>query len=201
MAWAALAAACACGGASANAPTEVVLVPPAPSSTVTAREPVDAAVRDAGGGTAAGDERPAADAGVASLFGVGVGAGGGSSDFGGFGIGHYRRIGGGPYVAPASATVQGSLPKDMIRRVIRAHEGHIRACYEQALQHDPSLAGRLDVSFVVDAAGHVSSAQEAKSTLADPNVGACVVALIRTLHFPAPSSGVVRVHYPFIFQH
>lgn len=109
-----------------------------------------------------------------------------------------------PGPVPADAEVRGALGRDVIRRVVRRHVSEVRACYEQGLAVDPTLAGAVSVSFFIGGSGTVDSAQVSASSLAGPQATAvsdCVVARVRTWVFPAPDGGgVVAVNYPFVFS-
>lgn len=99
---------------------------------------------------------------------------------------------------PASAG-GGTLDKDAIRAVVRAHIGEVKACYDAGLQRDPQLAGRIVVGFEISTSGAVSGAKIAESTLADAQVGACVAAAVQGWTFPQPQGGSLAVSYPFLF--
>ena len=101
----------------------------------------------------------------------------------------------------AMAGELGPRTSDEISRVIRAHAAVVRACYARELDRDPTLAGRLTVTFTIAAAGTVERAaiDAGRSTLADEAVRACVVRQVQGLRFP-PSSAVAHVTYPFIFS-
>ena len=106
-----------------------------------------------------------------------------------------------PQVRTGDADVRGSLSQDVIRRVIRRHIGEVRFCYESALQDRPTLAGRVNVQFVVSPTGAVQTASIADSDLNAPAVDACIANAVRRWTFPAPEGGgVVVVTYPFVLQ-
>ncbi len=94
---------------------------------------------------------------------------------------------------------EGTIDKDAIRKVVRAHIGEVRTCYDEGLQRDPTLAGRLVVAFEITPQGATAGAKIAESTLADPQVGACIAAAVGRWAFPAPQGGSVSVSYPFVF--
>lgn len=76
--------------------------------------------------------------------------------------------------------------------------GQIRFCYEQGLQGDPSLNGRVAIDFTISGAGQVSTAQVANTTLNSKMVEECIVMRLKTWKFPLPQGGVnVKVVYPF----
>lgn len=133
------------------------------------------------------------------LEGTGV-AGGGVDDPGG-------RLGGADAV-PASTgtismgtpTVAGSMDSTVIRRVVRRHERELRDCYDRYLPQNPTMAGRVEVSFMIDSAGAVSNATVASSTLGMPGAESCMTTRLRRWRFPEPDDGgVVNVSFPFDF--
>lgn len=97
--------------------------------------------------------------------------------------------------------MRGSLPAEVIRRVIRRHQGEIRLCYERALARSPNLEGRVTLSFIISPTGAVQSATITQSTLNEPSVESCVATAARRWTFPAPDGGgIVAVNYPFVFS-
>jgi hypothetical protein len=51
--------------------------------------------------------------------------------------------------AARDASVRGWLPSEVIQFSIRYHFHAIRQCYENALEKNRGLAGRVDVKFVI----------------------------------------------------
>jgi len=94
---------------------------------------------------------------------------------------------------------KGALSKEQIRRTVRLHMNEVRFCYEQALQANPDLQGRVVVRFVVAGRGNVLSSVTQSSTLgATP--GQCVSRAIQRWQFPAAEDGgVTSATYPFTF--
>src|SRR5690606_17930529 len=85
--------------------------------------------------------------------------------------------------------VEGALDRQIIRRVVRAHVGEIRTCYNEGLQDDPALEGRVVVNFTIDESGHVEDSALADSTLTDQAVSACIVSAVSRWTFPKPDHG------------
>ena len=109
-----------------------------------------------------------------------------------------------PKVMPRrhSASVMGSLDRSIIQRVIRRDLAAIRQVYERQLKQNPNLSGRLAVSFTIGATGQVTQVSVSGSTLNDPQIERGVAQVVRRWRFPAPrGGGIVRVTYPFVFQH
>ena len=91
------------------------------------------------------------------------------------------------------------LDKEAIRRVVRTELPAIRKCYEDGLLRRPELAGKVTVSFQIEATGSVSSASA--SGLGDTQVESCVSAVIEGVRFPADEGrGIFVVNYPFTLR-
>jgi TonB family protein len=105
-------------------------------------------------------------------------------------------------ITDTDATVQGSLDRELIRKVIRANIGQIRYCYESELQTKPNLAGKVAVRFIISPSGDVAQAQVAEgSTLNEPRLSECIRVRVRGWKFPSPKGGGnVIVTYPFLFK-
>lgn len=106
-----------------------------------------------------------------------------------------------PTIRTGTASVRGSLSKEIIRRHIRRHINQIRYCYEQQLAQHPNLTGRISVRFVISSSGSVQTSSVAGSTLGNSDVENCVARAVKRIAFPQPEGGgVVLVTYPFMFQ-
>jgi hypothetical protein len=104
-------------------------------------------------------------------------------------------------IAAKDPVVVGALDKDIIRRIVKEHEAHVRYCYEKSLQTRPGLEGKVTVRWVIAANGHVQVASADESTLHDVDAERCLTQKVRTWVFPAPrGGGVVVVNYPFVFK-
>jgi hypothetical protein len=140
-------------------------------------------------------------------FGSGGPGGRGSGGFGNGGRGSGNGQGngngnGGPGekgVGGVAATAsKGGLSPEQVRRVVVAHQGALRACYEIEAQKNPGLKGGVTATWTIDPSGAVSSASIAGSTIKNPRVEGCVVRQIRTWRFPA-SEGTTPTTFPFSF--
>ncbi|MBZ4417402.1 AgmX/PglI C-terminal domain-containing protein [Myxococcus sp. RHSTA-1-4] len=115
--------------------------------------------------------------------------------------------GGKPAQATAPAKSEGPdverLPftPDSIRQVVTYNQPRIQECYEDHMaEKDQKVEGRLMTSFTIDANGLVKDAKVVKksSTLKDPGLHDCVVAVLSSMTFPKPPDGVDRpIEYPF----
>lgn len=99
------------------------------------------------------------------------------------------------------AIVDGGLDRDMIFEVVRRNQGQIRFCYEQGLQSDPKLAGRVAVKWVIDGNGQVKVAGIESTTVNSKVIEDCILARLKSWKFPLPQGGVdVSVSFPFMLN-
>lgn len=98
-------------------------------------------------------------------------------------------------------TIRGSLPKEIIRRVIKQHLAQIQYCYERELTRSPGIFGKVSTQFVISGQGTVSTAKVDQTTLNNAAVEQCITQKIRTWRFPKPKGGgIVIVNYPFVLK-
>jgi tetratricopeptide (TPR) repeat protein len=98
-------------------------------------------------------------------------------------------------VPPQPRITIGSTGNDIANRLVRSRQGIMRACYQRELARDPSLAGRLDVTFSIDDAGVVSNAMAGGSM--GGQVAACVQAQVGRMRAPAGIAGTYRFTLTF----
>lgn len=99
------------------------------------------------------------------------------------------------------ALVEGGLDRDLIAAVINRNMGQVRFCYEQALQGDPGLAGRVAIGFTIGGNGQVKIAGVESTTLNSKTVEDCILLRLKSWKFPMPAGGVdVKVSYPFVLR-
>lgn len=137
--------------------------------------------------------------GLGNLRTIGNGGGGGTGPGYGRGGGHLSgRSGRPPIIRPGAGTVQGSLSKEVIRRIIHRHINEVRHCYEAQLASRPDLKGRVEIQFLISGTGAVQTAAVGSSTLGNLKVENCIANSVRRWTFPQPQGGgVVIVSYPF----
>ncbi|MFZ5471783.1 MAG: AgmX/PglI C-terminal domain-containing protein [Myxococcota bacterium] len=90
---------------------------------------------------------------------------------------------------------------DSIRAVVTYHLPKIQSCYEETLAgKEKKVAGKLMTKWVITPEGIVSKARVEKkgTTLREPKLHDCVVAVLSTMSFPKPPDGKNRpIEYPF----
>jgi hypothetical protein len=105
-----------------------------------------------------------------------------------------------PKVSDGAISVNGRIPPEVIKRIVRQNFGRFRLCYEAGLRNNPALKGRVSTKFVIDRKGAVSFVADGGSDIPDANVVACVVRGFSELSFPEPEGGIVTVIYPLSFS-
>jgi hypothetical protein len=145
--------------------------------------------------------------GVGSGGGFGAGAGGpggkgrGGPGVGGTGKGDGQGSGTGERqiaVSSGAGSGSGGLSPEQIRRVVMAHLGALRACYETEAERNPNLKGGVTVQWQIAPEGTVSGASLGGSSLGSPRVEGCVVRQVKGWRFPA-SVAASSVSWPFKF--
>jgi TonB family protein len=132
------------------------------------------------------------------LIGRTAGTGQGVAFGPGDGTGFSERKSRTPVARHGTAEIVGSLDKDIVRRIVRAHINEVRACYQRGLDKNPSLQGRVAISFVITGTGLVGSSAVQESSVADSEVGRCIAKAVKRWKFPKPDrGGNVIVSYPF----
>ena len=127
------------------------------------------------------------------------GKGGGQSGYGTMSL--VGAKGSDPVPLSSEATTDGGLDMDLIAAVVMKNMGQIRFCYEQALQGDPNLAGRVAMGWVIGGNGMVKSANVENTTLNSKLVEDCITLRLRSWKFPLPAGGVdVKVSFPFVLR-
>lgn len=154
---------------------------------------------------------PVSKAKAAPRFAIGSGAGvalrageSGSAQLGSLELGAEDKEERSLLTAEAAATLKrhggGELKREEIELGIKQGLGGIRDCYEKQLQRDPSLLGKVTVSFVIGVDGTVAFAALKSSSLDQELAEACVLEQVKGLRFQPPRGGkTVVVSYPFRF--
>jgi hypothetical protein len=127
------------------------------------------------------------------------GKGGGQAGYGQISL--IGSAGTAPIPLGREAIIGGGLDRDLIADVINRNLGQIRFCYEQGLQGDPALAGRVAVDFTIGGNGQVKVANVGSTTLNSKLVEDCILLRLKTWKFPLPEGGAdVKVSYPFALR-
>lgn len=99
------------------------------------------------------------------------------------------------------ATLAAAPPPDDFTKTIASMRGQFKYCYERRLPLTPTLAGRMELRFVIGADGRVTEAETVSDTLTDPEVATCVIAKLKRTRFSPPSGGAeVEARIPLLFH-
>jgi outer membrane biosynthesis protein TonB len=83
---------------------------------------------------------------------------------------------------------------------VRARQGLIKACYENALKRNPTLKGKVVIRFTILETGGVADVSASQNTLGSPDVAVCIINTIRSWRTQFRPSGPVTVEYPFLLS-
>lgn len=127
------------------------------------------------------------------------GKGGGQAGYGKLSL--VGSAGTSPIPLGREAMIEGGLDRDLIADVVNRNMGQIRFCYEQGLQGDPALAGRVAIGWIIGGNGQVKTASVESTTLNSKLVEDCILLRLRTWKFPLPDGGSdVKVSFPFVLR-
>jgi len=106
-----------------------------------------------------------------------------------------------PAVDAGPEDVKGTIPPEIVRRIIRINFGRFKACYIDGMRRHPKLAGRITTRFHIEADGtvHDAAVAEDASEIHDATMSDCMAEAFKKVSFPA-SSGTVAVSYPIVFS-
>jgi TonB family protein len=97
-------------------------------------------------------------------------------------------------------TADDALDATALTHVLDTRRAYFRSCYERELRADPTLAGRLVVSFDVSTAGTIASCHVDTSTIASDAVAACVTHMFERLRIDPAPEGQAHVQVPITFS-
>ena len=102
--------------------------------------------------------------------------------------------------AVRKGTCVNCIDKRDVDRAVKVRMDKIRECYQRELRRQPTLAGEILVSFVVQRDGTVGTATIKKSTINNAAVESCVRAQFFLMKFNVPAGNqTIDVNYPIVF--
>jgi hypothetical protein len=105
-----------------------------------------------------------------------------------------------PIVSIGDPQINGDMKEGELVAALIAAEDDLHKCYDGGLVHNPNLAGRIMLNFVVLPSGDVGHMSvEPTSTLADRDVVKCVATRVKTQHFPLKKAPLNSVLLPLDF--
>jgi len=103
-------------------------------------------------------------------------------------------------MSTGNGETDGSLSREQIEKVVRAHAAGIKYCYEKELQRKPSLSGNVDIFWVILPDGTVQKANVKTSTMKDAAVEGCIVRQVKQWQFPKAPGQTIVGRFPFLFK-
>jgi hypothetical protein len=103
-------------------------------------------------------------------------------------------------IAAGNVDDGGGLTKEQVARVVRAHANAVKFCYEKELQRKPTLAGKIEVYWVIVPDGSVEKSKIASTTMEDSAVEGCVARQVKQWVFPKSDGRTLVQSYPFLFK-
>jgi hypothetical protein len=106
-----------------------------------------------------------------------------------------------PKLVELPSRISGELDEKLVQQYIRRHLNEIKWCYQDRLQQNRKLTGKLTLAFTILPSGHVGNPHCTNSTLGDAALESCIANKMSRWKFPQPSDGgVVEVAYPVILK-
>jgi hypothetical protein len=104
----------------------------------------------------------------------------------------------------ADAGTPYKLNKDGIKAAIGEKIPELKECYSSWLEANPSLAGKMKVSFTIDTVPETGLGGVTQIEIADGGIDhfamqGCVMNVFKDLRFEAPENGPLKVNYPLAF--
>ncbi|MEL6347397.1 MAG: AgmX/PglI C-terminal domain-containing protein [Myxococcota bacterium] len=94
--------------------------------------------------------------------------------------------------------ISAGLDRSLVEAILHRHRDHIRSCYQQGLDENPSAQGALTLSFQIDLDGMTGDAVVSSSTLGSEPIERCVLEWVHRMIFPAPRA-TVQVEKTYTF--
>lgn len=106
-----------------------------------------------------------------------------------------------PVAVAARANVSGQLDRATVQKIIRRNLSGIRWCYQDALQRNKALRGKIRLGFTILPSGKVAKPRATNSSISDSALMSCITRKMARWRFPSPKNGgVVKVNYPLILK-
>jgi hypothetical protein len=102
-------------------------------------------------------------------------------------------------VGAEAPTVEGDLSADVIKSEMNKRLRSLKDCYDRALKRNPSLKGKIVLSFEIQESGRISSLNLEDDSVGSAEVKSCIAERARSWRFPQPSGGSVFVSFPLVF--
>jgi len=106
-----------------------------------------------------------------------------------------------PRLVEAPPRISGELDEKTVQKYIRRYLSGIKWCYQDRLQSNRKLSGKVTLAFTIMPNGTTHEPRAANSTLGDAALEQCIATKMARWRFPQPKDGgVVEVAYPLILK-
>lgn len=106
-----------------------------------------------------------------------------------------------PTIIQMEPRLTGELDPKTVQQYIRRYLSGIKWCYQDRLQSNRRLGGKLTLAFTILPNGSVHNARCMNSTLGDADLERCISNKMARWRFPSPKDGgLVEVQYPLILK-
>ena len=93
-----------------------------------------------------------------------------------------------------------TLSDEYISQIVNSQKPFFNRCYAQHLRLNPDSRGQIHLAFTIDILGRVSTVSMIQSTLSDPQLEKCTMAVIERCKFKAFDGDPIVVNYPINFE-
>lgn len=101
----------------------------------------------------------------------------------------------------AKSNAANSIDRNAIKKTVQLNKEEIRGCYSKELKSDPSVYGKLVVSWSIDENGRGFDFAEVSNSIWKSSIFDCLTNKMMNWKFePAPKGLVVKFTYPFVFS-
>jgi TonB family protein len=92
------------------------------------------------------------------------------------------------------------VPVNNADRVIAGLRGRFRSCYQQGLNTDPNMEGKVVISAKIGPNGEVENASVASNQGLSSSVASCIQRAVRNAQFDAPGGSGSTLNIPVTFK-
>jgi TonB family protein len=106
-----------------------------------------------------------------------------------------------PRIMELPPRLSGELDEKTVQQYIRRYLSGIKWCYQDRLQSNRKLGGKVTLAFTILPNGGVIDARTMNSSLGDADLEQCIATKMARWKFPSPKDGgTVEVAYPLILK-
>lgn len=93
-----------------------------------------------------------------------------------------------------------TLSDEYISQIVNSQKPFFNRCYAQHLRLNPDSRGQIHLAFTINVLGKVATVSLIQSTLSDPQLEKCTMAVIERCRFKAFDGDPIVVNYPINFE-